>query len=103
MLKDVGLFESPSNLNLYHSSNIETLSDYTIASGILIYLLIIIQRNGKSILIRLYKTVSVFEKGNAFNFLTTYVDYEADNLFYQKPEEIFDFVLKLWKKCHVNS
>ena len=60
MLKECEVYlNQPSNLNLYHSSNIETLSDYTIA---LIYLLIIIQRNGKSILIRLYKTCISFRK-----------------------------------------
>ena len=35
MLKECEVcLNQPSNLNLYHSSNIETLSDYTIASGI---------------------------------------------------------------------
>jgi len=96
MLKECRVYlNQPSNLNLYHSSNIETFSDYTIASGIFN---IPFDNTTEEWQVYINKTIQNMyqfsKKAIAFNFLTTYVDYEADNLFYQNPEEIFRFCMK---------
>ena len=96
MLKECGVYlNQPSNLNLYHSSNIETFSDYTIASGIFN---IPFDNTSDEWQVYINKTIQNMyqfsKKAIAFNFLTTYVDYEADNLFYLNPEEIFGFCMQ---------
>ena len=85
----------PNNLNLYHSSNIETLSDYTIASGIFNIPFDNTQEEWQIYINKTIENMYKFStKGIAFNFLTSYVDYKADNLYYQNPEEIFRFCIE---------
>ena len=96
MLKECEVYlNQPSNLNLYHSSTIQTFSDYTIASGIFN---IPFDNTSEEWQVYINKTIQNMyqfsKKAIAFNFLTTYVDYEADNLFYQNPEEIFRFCIE---------
>lgn len=100
MLKECkNYLNHPNNLNLYHSSQIETLSDYTLASGIFN---VPFDNTPEDWSIFIKKTIqNMFEnskKGISFNFLTTYVDYKANNLFYQSPEEIFGFCMEKYDK-----
>lgn len=93
MLKNAENYLSEfENINLFKSSKLGSMADYTIASGIFNVRF----DNGisdweehiKSTLIDMFEHSS---KGIAFNLLTKYVDYEADNLYYADPAHFFDF------------
>lgn len=49
-----------------------------------------------SILNQIFK---ISRKGIAVDFLTNYVDYEEDHLYYFSPEEIFSYIKKHISKC----
>jgi SAM-dependent methyltransferase len=91
------------DINLYNSSKIYTKADYTVASGIFnvkfdnklenweVYV--------KSTLVDMFEHS---EKGMSFNLLTSYVDYETENLYYANPAFYFDFCKKeLSKKINL--
>lgn len=82
-------------IELFKKSEIQTYADYTITSGIF-NTLCGIDRNKwpqhiKETLLNMFK---YSDKGMAFNLLTSYVDYEDDNLFYGNPGEYIDFCKK---------
>lgn len=100
MLKECeNYLNNPNNLSLFNSSRIETLCDYTLASGIFN---VPFDNTPEEWSIFIKKTIqNMYEfsrKGISFNFLTTYVDYKANNLFYQNPEEIFSFCMEKYDK-----
>ena len=79
-------------VTLYKSANIETQADYTIASGIFNVMFDEQKDNWENYI---KETIShMFEKSNkgiSFNFLTKYVDWEQENLYYADPLLYFDY------------
>ena len=80
------------DLKLFNSSKISELSDYTVTSGIFN-----VPGDNKlkewedyieETLINMFE---YSEKGISFNLLTTYVDYEDENLYYGDPKKYFSF------------
>lgn len=80
------------NINLFKSSNLSSMADYTIASGIFnVRFDNGIQDWEEHIKSTLRDMFEHSKKGIAFNLLTKYVDFEADNLYYADPACYFDF------------
>ena len=92
-----------SNVSLFQSGKINSIADYTVASGIFnvkfeeeieiweAYVLDIIKH--------LFESST---KGTSFNFLSKYVDWEQENLYYADPLLIFDYCKKnLSKKVNL--
>lgn len=100
MLKECeNYLNHPKNLNLYHSPKIETLCDYTLASGIFNVPFDNSQKEWQFYIKKTIENMYQFStKGIAFNFLTSYVDFKAENLYYQNPEEIFRFCINKYGK-----
>jgi len=65
--------------------------DYIILSGVFNNKM---QNNHEFMLTTLEKMFSSCKKGIAFNAMSTYVDYQDDNLYYTDPLYIFDFCKK---------
>jgi SAM-dependent methyltransferase len=83
------------NVKLFQSGTIHTKADYTIASGIFNVKFNEDKENWEAyVLDTITHMYDNSEKGISFNFLTKYVDWEKDDLFYQDPMEIFDFCKK---------
>lgn len=82
------------------SSQISTIADFTIASGIFnVKFNEEKDRWDQYILETLNHMFKYSKKGIAFNFLTKYVDWEEDNLYYANPSYYFEFCKnKLSKK-----
>lgn len=76
----------------FKNSVIDTKADYTITSGIFNVMFDHEQNSWedhiKQTLINMFENST---KGISFNLLTSYVDYEADNLYYAEPEYFFNF------------
>ena len=92
-----------SNVNLFQSGKLNTIADYTIASGIF-NVKFEEQRNNweEYVLDSIKHMYDNSTKGISFNFLTKYVDWEQDNLYYADPLFIFDFCKKnLSKKVNL--
>ena len=84
-----------SNVSLFQSGKINSIADYTIASGIFnVKFEEEIEIWEAYVLDTITHMYDNSEKGISFNFLTKYVDWEKDDLFYQDPMEIFDFCKK---------
>tara|TARA_R110000796_G_scaffold71409_5_gene162206 strand:- start:74256 stop:74885 length:630 start_codon:yes stop_codon:yes gene_type:complete len=82
-------FES---VNLIRSSYLNTMADYTIASGIFnVRFDNKLQDWEEHIKSTLRDMFEHSKKGISFNLLTKYVDFEADNLYYAYPAYYFDF------------
>jgi len=88
-----------SKLQLHNKSKLKTVADYTITSGIFntpfdnnIYEWEVYIEN------TIKNMYDFSNKGIAFNFLTTFVDYRNDNLFYQDPSIILKFCLENFGK-----
>lgn len=80
------------NITLFKSSELSTMADYTIASGIFnVRFDHGIQDWDLHIKSTLRDMFEHSKKGIAFNLLTKYVDFEADNLYYADPGYCFDF------------
>ena len=88
-----------SKLQLYNSSKLKTVADYTITSGIFNTpfdnKVIDWEAYIKKTIIEMY---AFSNKGIAFNFLTTAVDFRNENLFYQDPSKMLSFCLKKFGK-----
>ena len=82
-------------ITLFNKPKIESKADFTITSGIFN----VPCGNDKESWEKYVKETleNMFEfsnKGIAFNLLTSFVDYEADNLYYGSPTHFFDFCKK---------
>ena len=65
--------------------------DYGFVSGVFNN----IRNNNKDFWQQTVKTIFKYcRKGIAFNMMSTYVDYQDEELFYQSPEDVFTFVKK---------
>ncbi|MGD1845987.1 MAG: methyltransferase domain-containing protein [Salibacteraceae bacterium] len=76
----------------HHNSAVDRMADYTFTSGIFNVRF----KESEADWARFVKNTlrNMFEhskKGIAFNLLTSYVDYRAENLYYADPSEYFDF------------
>ena len=94
-----GYIGKTSKLQLYNNSKLKTVADYTITSGIFntpfdnnIYECEVYIEN------TIKNMYDFSNKGIAFNFLTTFVDYRNDNLFYQDPSITLKFCLENFGK-----
>lgn len=94
-----GYIGKTSKLQLYNNSKLKTVADYTITSGIFntpfdnnIYEWEVYIEN------TIKNMYDFSNKGIAFNFLTTFVDYRNDNLFYQDPSITLKFCLENFGK-----
>jgi len=90
---------SPQKVYLYHHSSLKTKADYSLTSGIFNTPF----QNDREIWEKYIENTlkNMYEysnKGISFNFLTTYVDFKSDNLFYKNPSDILDFCLKNFGK-----
>jgi len=92
MLEAAKLYINSNDAILYKASSISTYADYTITSGIFN---VKFDTNSKSWEDFIKQTLAnMFEysnKGIAFNLLTKYVDFEAENLYYADPAFFFDY------------
>jgi SAM-dependent methyltransferase len=92
MLEAAKEYIGGENVRLYHESEIKTQADYTIASGIFNVRFDEDKEAWgnfvKNTISHMYKSSN---KGIAFNFLTKYVDWEAEDLYYADPAFYFDF------------
>lgn len=81
-----------SNVKLYKESKIITKADYTITSGIFNVKFEELGANWESYIKETLKNMfENSEKGMAFNLLSKYVDFEAENLYYADPLFYFDY------------
>lgn len=91
--------DEPDNLILFNASQINTISDYSITSGIFNTPFDNKEEDWKEYI---FKTINNLHenslKGIAFNFLTSHVDFKAENLYYQNPNEIFSYCIKKFGK-----
>lgn len=82
----------PKNLKLFNSSNIKSVADYTVTSGIFNVNYGVKNTKWEEYIKETLKDMfSNSKKGISFNMLTSYVEYEAENLFYADPMKYFDF------------
>jgi SAM-dependent methyltransferase len=91
------------NVSLFQSGKLKTIADYTIASGIFNVKFEEQRHNWEEYVLETIK--HLFESstiGISFNFLTKYVDWEQDDLYYADPFLIFDYCKKeLSKKVNL--
>lgn len=90
---------NPNNLFLYNSSKLSSSADYSITSGIFNtpfdYSEDKWKKYIKDTIVNLYDNSL---KGIAFNFLTSYVDFRSESLYYQDPAEMLAFCLENFGK-----
>lgn len=90
---------APSNLELFNSSKIKYNANYSITSGIFNTPF---NNNLNEWEDYIYSTIddlfNYSNKGIAFNFLSSYVDFRAENLHYQNPEKMFSHCIKTYGK-----
>jgi SAM-dependent methyltransferase len=83
------------NIHLHHASKLETKEDYAIASGIFNVRFKETEEAWekfvKETITHMYESSN---KGIAINFLTKYVDWEAEDLYYADPALYLDFCKK---------
>lgn len=94
---------SPKELKLFNSPIINTKADYTFSSGVfnIPFKNSELQWNNhiEKTILNMYEYSKI---GIAFNFLSSYVDFRSENLFYQNPEKILKFCLQNFgKKIHL--
>lgn len=84
--------EGEAGVNLINSAELSTKADYTITSGIFNVRFDVEMGSWEEYIESTLK--AMFEqsnKGIAFNLLTKYVDWEADDLYYADPARYFDY------------
>jgi len=81
-----------SNVELINNSKLKTLADYSVTSGIFNVRFDENKDLWKEYIFSTLQNMNEYsKKGFSFNLLTSYVDYEAENLFYADPKIFFDY------------
>lgn len=95
MLEAANRYISNNKVNLIKESSVKTKADYTITSGIFNVKFEEQKENWETYIKNTLKNMfENSEKGIAFNLLTKYVDFEAENLYYADPAYYFSFCKK---------
>lgn len=86
-------------ITLFNKSKIESKADFTITSGIFNVPFDNDKKSWEKYINDTLENMFEFSHiGIAFNLLTSFVDYEADNLYYGNPTHFFDFCKKKFSK-----